>query len=321
MKKVFLLWIAILWLNTTHGQTGPGTFLKPVKDQCLCYIELNGQTGMVFSLRQWGNHRIHTSIIFADTLLQQPDTSGYVYAGKHTRLQKEGDKLFLILPGGARRQFFRLEIDTLKNGQWANRNINKGYWYNRFSEIHDPYKTTLPWSYRDIYKALYSWDSFSNTHIYYKDFQTFADNRLIQIRDSVVAEATKRTRFTRSVIDSLATLPMEELKDKFLQLYEYENKDYFEAAAKAVCAHNPEIYLKLAQELPALKKPLFWAVYDEKETVKNLKKQSANSPVTKEFLRRRTAAKIGNVTAVIYGVTGLLVYPALLGWGIYALVK
>jgi hypothetical protein len=99
MKKLFLVLVVIFDLTDVHGQNDlDKPFLASVKSKNLLYIHLEGKSGTVFKLgSRKGGHLLGYSMIFIDTIFKQLDTSAFYYSGKKTRLQKEKDKMYLII--------------------------------------------------------------------------------------------------------------------------------------------------------------------------------------------------------------------------------
>jgi hypothetical protein len=280
-------------------------FLSAVSKKYLMYTELHGGRGTVFHLGWWldkgGSGK---TTIYVDTITRQPGTGGVLFSGKKTTLRQEGDKLYIIAP--INKKIKKIEIGAVSNTDAAYTDINNAYWWHHFNGLVDSIHSRFPMYGYSFRNGFGYWNSFQNKTSYYKDFQVYADAKIKLIYDSIAAVQTPYTSLTDSIIKSMAGIDYSSLKASLDKLPVRDSPEsvYFSAIVKSVCLTRPELFFKLAEDMPDKKNLLFdVAVYD-KEISDKLVMVETSSPAKKEFLKARKDEKSTTRKSIFAAIAG-----------------
>ena len=322
VKKSAFLLLFLTQLKIVQGQDSAGRVLLSAGKQ-LFYVELNGEQGTLFSLGRWLDIAGRGySIIYTDTITKQAGTSEFLFAGDKTTIQQAGNKLYLVAP--QRKGTKKMEIDTTTNTILINTNINNAYWWDNFLKLCNDINSTFKMHHYSFHNGFALWKSFDNKSIYYKDFRVFADNRIKMLKDSIVAAQTPYVLLTNEIIKNIATIDYASLKDSVSKLSEIVSKlsagnvyksAYFGTVINSICNNRPELFFKLAEDMPGKREMLFDAVSD-KETLKKLEATATNSAVKKEFFKAKKRDKAFTVKMIGAAAAG----AAVLGTCLYVLL-
>jgi hypothetical protein len=290
MKKVLFTCTAILVFITVYAQNDSGnSFFTSTGKQYLFYIDKQEDSATVFRLgymldKAGSGYYIN----FTDSMTRQAGGDGYNYTGKKTRLENEKDKLYLVFQDVFKHQAKRVELKTIAADKKIYTTINNGYWWRSFISLTEDLNTKFAWNHYSFRNGFPLWDSFVNKESHYKDFILFTDEKIRKLRDSITAAETVRTGITHNIIDNISTIPYEALKESLSKLpYVYDGSAYFRTVIEAVCINRPEVFFRLAEELPDLKTPMFSVAGFNRKAVKKLKATETTSPLKKEFFKRK----------------------------------
>lgn len=295
MKKVietcrqflrFLLVLICLSAAPAYAQKSKlNKFLTASNSQYTFFIDLNDGSGIVFVLEKWidksfGGYRL----ISSDTLQREQASSAYLYAGKSAKMQKEGGRPQLIFNGDTSKSE-KLKLDTAYIRGDVLSKINNAYWWSGVFKFTEDINKKFPLHDYSFRNGLAIWDGFRNKETDYNAFKTFADQKIISIRDSVERDQVAHTKITEDIVAHISTMSYETLKAYVQKLpIEYET-EYFAVVVNAICMNRPEFFFRLADELPMKKQPLFDAVDTNRTTLKKLSDVPINSPSKNEFFR------------------------------------
>ncbi|MNV35102.1 hypothetical protein D3C71_1265380 [compost metagenome] len=221
-------------------------------------------------------------------------------------------------------QFYAVSYDykyfrvlKLKNGKAKDRNtyiarrltdpgkvyeaVNREYWYDIYERTSDEVSQDFPlfFDYRYCYKYN-SWSALSFKQVNPEEFETLANARNLQLKDSLI----KTNQYCQNLLDSvkvkMTSLNLEEWKSAYTSfpLTDYAYSEYAQEAINVVAEQRPDLFLKLAETLPTEKEDLFRNVYS-KEAKKALKNYETDAPIKKEYFKykRRTSFKTGMIIA------------------------
>ena len=308
--KVAVL-ICAFFLQATASCAQPASiWLSPVKKRYDYQVELNDKTGVVFGINYWMDKAgSGYTIGLTDTIARKSGTNGD-YKGKNVSLENAQGKIFLIVNGG--RKPIRIEMDTSGNTNAARIRINNGYWWKSFIQLSDRVNNEFPLYHYSFRIGFDMWDSFKNKDAPYSDFFLFADEKIKRLSDSVRAIQIPYVLLTERLIDRASTIEYAALKDSLLLLptvpignYDESSVNYFRRVIQAVGLTRPELFFKLAEDMPDKKDMIFSAATfgpDNKELIETLKSAKTNSPAKSEFFKERSRDKRTAVAAMtIYG--------------------
>jgi len=292
MKKLLFTCTAILGFISVHAQNDAGnSFFTSTGKRYLFYIDKHEDSAIVFRLgyildKAGSGYYIN----FTDSMTRQAGSDDYNYTGKKTKLENEKDKQYLVFQDVFKHQAKRVELKTIAADKKIYSAINNGYWWRSFISLTEDLNTAFSWNHYSFRNGFPLWDSFDNKEIHYKDFILFTDKKINMLRDSISAAETVRTGLTKNIIDNISTIPYSTLKESLLKLpYVYDGSAYFRTVIEALCINRPEVFFRLAEELPDLKAHMFSAAGFNRKAVKKLKATETTSPLKKEFLKSRKA--------------------------------
>lgn len=282
MKSWMLLLPAVHALLPAGAQNAAETYLlAPVhKPYHYRYVEVAGASATVFHLGAWVDKGGSGFRLYAmDAIAHRPDPGGAA------TVVQEGERVYLNYRESGK--WKRLRMDTTVNEKEVYRKINNGYWWSRFPALAAEIGPLFPWIYFTWRNGFALWDSLPAKDLYYKDFQPYADRRLKEIRDSIIATQTPPTRLTQYLIQNIPAMEYAAIRDSFLLLppYDYGRSRYMETVADQICLHRPELFFRLAEDLPYRRHELFSAVTKIGQTIKNLRAVQTGSPLKKQFLQ------------------------------------
>ncbi|MEI9808740.1 MAG: hypothetical protein WDO16_13265 [Bacteroidota bacterium] len=239
-----------------------------------------------------------------------------MFTGDKATIREAGNKLYLVAQH--RKGTKKMEIDTVSNPDLANTHINNAYWWDKFFGLCKEINATFTLHHYSFRNGIALWDSFDNKGIYYKDFKLYADSRIQTIRDSIIAAQTPYVALANELTANMATIDYASLKERLPNLItENSNRtEYFATVVHSICNNRPELFFKLAEDLPGKKEMLFDAV-DDKETIKKLKAIESDSPAKKDFLKAKKKDKAFRTKMI----TNVALGAAVLGAGIFFLVR
>jgi hypothetical protein len=319
MKKISFIFLFLINLNIVQGQhDSDKTMLASTDKNRIFYIELNEQSGIVYQLGRWidpaGNAY---SIINTDTIESATGKGGLLFSGKKTAIRKLKDKLY-VMSVTHKDRIKMTRIDTIGNTHPVTAKINNAYWWTNFLKMNDSLNarfTSFHYSFRNGFGI---WNSFDNKQIPFREFRIYADNKLKQIRDSIATVHTPYDVLTNETVNIISTIDYALLKEKVAKLVieDASARGYLYKIINSVCINRPELFFKLADDMPDRRQELF-DVVDGKVSINNLKAVETSSPSKKEFLRQKKIDRrmtIGMIGAAVAGA-------ALLAFGMIALIK
>jgi hypothetical protein len=291
MKKNLYILISILCLTSARGQDRSADhLLSSVGSRNLTYIEIDKSAGIVFKLGSWidkagGGY----SIIVVDTIEKQTDIAGYLFEGQNTRVWEEHGNWYLKFRGDKGIPGKKIELTITEIGKDLNVKMNNAYWWTSFFQLSRNLHSRFTWGHYGFRNGFKYWDQFDAKEIPYKDFRKFADEKIRAIKDSVTMVETARTRLAKNIISSISKIQYSALKDSVAKLpVRYDGSAYSRIVVREICDKRPEVFFKLADDLPDFKRQLF-SVFD-KQTIRTLKAVDTTSPSKEEFLKEKRHA-------------------------------
>ncbi|HYE55119.1 MAG TPA: hypothetical protein VD996_09760 [Chitinophagaceae bacterium] len=273
MRK-FICFLMCMAVIAANGQTADcNHFLGPVKNRRMVYAALDGDSATIFRLGMWLDKRgtgysIDTSLRIAVSQIERSEGKLYVdVPGKASKMQK-------------------VQLDSARAGD-VNGLINNACWWDNFLKLTAEIKPQLKYYHFSFREGFGYWEKLSNTTDCYKDFKVFAGNRIRQIRDSLLTEELAYARIADHIINNMATIDYQEVKDSIVKLPTDSYPHYhLRAVVNEITRTRPEFFFKLADDLPELKGTLF-AVGDwTRQAIKNLRGVDTASPSKKHFFRK-----------------------------------
>lgn len=316
-RSLFILLLLIQFTNILAQNNNEGVFLSSTGKTQLTYVELTAQAGTVFKLGRWiDKGGSGYSMLTVDTILLHPGAPIFLLTGKTTTLQQTGNKLYLNLQD--RKRTKTIEMDTSSNIDEINSNLNNAYWWTNFLKMQDSINSTFKLQHYSFRNGFGIWESFANKTIYYKTFSTHADTRIKVIRDSITSIHTPYASLTNEVIKNIGAINYLSLKDSVAKLLMDSSSTggYFGAIINSVSNNRPELFFKLADDMPDRKEMLFSAV-NGRSTFAKLKAVETNTPAKKEFIKVKRKDRGFTFKAIGIAIVG----AALLGFSVYALAK
>lgn len=290
MKKILFTCTSILGFITADAQDDSGnSFLTSTGKRYLFYIDKHEDSATVFRLgymldKAGSGYYIN----FTDSMIRQAEGDDYNYKGEKSSLENKQDKLYLVFQDVFKHQAKRVELKTIAADKKIYSTINNGYWWRSFISLTEDLNTKFAWNHYSFRNGFPLWDSFDNKEIHYKDFILFTDEKINMLRDSISAAETVRTGLTKNIIDNISAIPYSALKESLSKLpYIYDGSAYFRKVIETVCINRPEVFFRLAEELPDLKMPMFSVAGFNRKAVKKLKATETTSPLKKEFFKRK----------------------------------
>ncbi|MDJ1468134.1 hypothetical protein QNI19_16275 [Cytophagaceae bacterium DM2B3-1] len=309
MKNIVFIWAISFCLVTVYGQgNSKKLFLSSTKKTHTVFIEINDQSAYLFRLGYWNKPMGSSySLIQTDTLSRQRSTDTYLFIGTNTKIQKDQNKLYVLLSDTPDKKVLKIEIDTVTNETEINQYINNGYWHTNFSTLSVEVNAMYPIDHYSFYEGYRYWDRFTNTQDYYQDFRVFADNRLKIIRDSVIEAKSSRSQLTQHTVNNISTISYTELKNNLIELSDDSERRYFSAIVHAVCMQRTDLLFKLADDNPSLKEKLLYSIQG-KEAIQKIRATETNSTFKREVIkdRRQTTAMLIKI-GTLYAALGVLV--------------
>jgi hypothetical protein len=321
MQKIILIFVFLFFLPLVKSQNlSERCFLSTANNKDLFYIELLGNRGIVFRLGKWMDKGgSGYSIIYSDTIVKNSDSKDFIFSGNKSKIECIQNKLYLIDQESVHRNHNRFEIDTVANIDLFNSTLNNAYWWDNFFTLNKEINSTFMWQHYSFRNGFGLWESFDNKGVYYKNFETYADSLIKELRDSISTIHKAFTELTNELLSGIFTIEYVELKQKLLILpAEYKSQSwYFGTVINAICMNRPELFFALADDLPDKKEYIF-SLVDSKESIKKLKKVNTDSSSEKAFSREKRKDKS-------FAIIGITAYTAFLVafWGgiVYLLVK
>ena len=280
MVRFVLLWTTYLFITTAYGQNDTAiTYFSAKNGKILCLIE--GKSGTMFQLgSRAGGHLSGYSLVFTDTLQIQTDTSTAYYSGKKIWIEKKKTKMYLFY------KHKKYRIKKIENIKEINYNINSAYWWSSFAKMYSDISHKCPWTDFSWTDSEIFWESFNNKNSSYKVFIPFAKIQIEKVRDSILNIEIPRTELTKKLINNISSIDYSELKESLLKLPTDYSK-YFGTVIRVICDQSPELFFKLAEDLPQKRDYIFRMPYRNSETMKRLKSVQTDSPVKKEFFQEK----------------------------------
>lgn len=319
-KKIIFVWSFLFSLCRANAENDSGSvFLSALKHRSMHYVELGEKSGIVFQLHRLGGPFLGYRLSFTDTIFRQADSSAYLFAGKRTAIQMANDRMYLVIRDTVRNKIKRIQVDTSGYSAEANAKINNAYWWTNFFRLLNDFRAGFILPDFGYWEGDGLWESFGEKRdTYFRYFIPVANARIQALRDSFTAQEKPNTRITRYLIDNIASLDYNTLKDSLTKLpseYPYKS-EYFNAVIDSVCARRPDLFFRLAEDLPDQRDVIFASADNRREIRKKLKEVAPDSPLKKEFLKGKRREKFYNIA----GTTGILLVDALIIYGLVILI-
>jgi hypothetical protein len=319
MKKILFIFLFLINLNIVQGQHDSGkTVLTSIGKNRVFYIELNEQSGTVYQLGRWVDPAGSAySITNTVTIENATGKGGLLFNGKNIAIRRLQNNLYII--STTRKGRIKMtEIDTVSNEHPVNEKINNAYWWTNFLKMDDSLNkrfTSYHYSFRNGFGL---WNSFKNKEIPFQEFRVYADNKLKEIRDSIVTAHTPYVALADETVNTISTINYSLLKENVAKFAtdDASARGYLYKIVNSVCINRPELFFKLADDMPEKRQKLF-DVVDGKASVSQLKAIETDSPSKKEFFKQKKSDKrmtIGMIGAAVAGA-------ALLAFSLIVLIK
>jgi hypothetical protein len=286
-KCLLLLVGTTIFLTSTHAQKNKLTkFLSANNSKYGFFIDLKDSEGIVFVLQKWmdkglGGYTLSSS----DTLQRQPANEAYLYVGKTIKIQQEGNRPQLFFSENNMKPE-KLSVDTAYIRGDVLFKINNAYWWRSFFNLSDEINKRFTMHHYSFRNGLTLWETFKNKEADYNAFKKIADQKINSIHDSLVVRETSHSKITEDVLTNISTISYQTLKDHVEKLPIGYETDYFSIVIKSVCMNRPELFFKLADDLPKKKQQLFDAVDTNRTILKKLGDVQTDSPSKNEFFRK-----------------------------------
>ena len=195
--------------------------------------------------------------------------------------------------------------------------INHAYWDKLYEEtLVETANTYMFFEYDYYHREGDLWESIPFKYVESKTFEKLANERNQQLKDSLALTNQQLISLNDSIEKNMTTLTLEELKSNFLgrPLRQFSYSTYQNEMLESVAEKRPDLFLDLAEALPAEKEYIFDLVLFG-STAKSLKKFETDSPVKKEFLkyRRRERTKVGLIMTGIVSLQAAVIGGAITG--------
>ncbi|MEO8404275.1 MAG: hypothetical protein ABI480_06760 [Chitinophagaceae bacterium] len=319
MKKVLFIFLFLINLNIVQGQyDSDRTILTSIDKKRTFYIDLNEQSGTVYQLGRWIDPAGSAwSIIHTDTIESATGKGGLLFSGKKTAIRKLEGKLY-VMSVTHKGRVKMTRIDTIGNTHPVTAKINNAYWWTNFLKMSDSLNARFTSFHYTFRYGFGLWNSFHNKEIPFREFRIYADNKLKQIRDSIATVHTPYDALTNETVNTISTIDYSLLKENVAKLAtdDLSKRGYLFKIINSICINRPELFFKLADDMPDKRQNLFYAV-DGKTSINNLKAVETSSPSKKEFFRQKKIDRrmtIGMIGAAVAGA-------ALLAFSMIVLIK
>ncbi len=265
--------------------------LIPVKKKYGVFVSVHHDTAIVFKLNSIIDKAgFGYKLNLVDTAVKHSQAADGKYEGHFTTLTKEQDGIFVTVQENKNTKPQKIELQITNDDnkiKEVNNVINNGYWWTSFLEFSKEIQPQLPWYIFSWRYGFRFWELLPNRDIGYKEFKEFADNRLKEFGDSLVSAEFANARNTKHIIDNLANIDYETVRDLVSKLpaLTYQQR-YLSAVTNQVCVKRPELFFRLADDLPTKKQEMFYAVDRNKETMTKLRAVETDSASKKEFFKK-----------------------------------
>jgi len=310
MKYLLSITSFLFNLSIVHGQSDKGRVLLETKSKShLYYIELSNSYGKVYEMgRYLDKAGSGYSIRKTDTLVRQPDG---VYLGNYNKVIEDNKRVYLIAQNKKTKTFI---LDTPANVTNVHTNLNNAYYLDNFFSMCDELNKTYPLNHYSFRNGFYTWKELQNKESDHFQFETFANTRLKNIKDSISYKQNQYVALTNSLIQNIKTIDYNFLKDSLAKLpADFRSTSwYYGTVINEVSKQKPEYFFGLAEDFPNNRDVIFMAVEDNKQVIQNLKKVETHREIKKEFFKDRKFEKmmpykiVGTYTIVIGLITLLI---------------
>ncbi len=323
MKKktniaIFILIILIPAFSIAQNESEKKMFHAKYKYKEF-YFEINEKSGNLIAIYTQVGKRYYYFTEFLDTLVVQKQGQENLFSGKQSKIQIKKNKAYLFLNEKPNKKPKKYVLDTVGNLKAAYININRGILFKASIKLSKELNKEFPLQYFSYWNGFSIWDNIKNKDIYYKDFPPFAERLLAEIKDSLLRINEPYVKLTNELLDNISTINYSELKTGLLKLpmgYS-SNSNYFRTVVYSTFNKRPELFFKLAEDLPDKKDFIYYCV-DDWKTIKKLKTIQTNSSLQKEFIKMKRKEKI---VGILFA-TGYITYClAFYGGIIYLIVK
>jgi hypothetical protein len=286
------------------AQDGSGkAFLQTNNKMHLYYVSMDNSAAIVYEMGKYMDKAgMGYSIIKTDTLARQPDGT---YSGNGSRITRENNRLYLITQLKKTR---KLPIDTVRSLAVFNNNLNNAYYLDSYFRMSRELNQSYPLNHHSFRNGYRTWNELLNKETDHLQFREFADNHIMNTRDSIGQLQDRYTALTNYIVQNISTLDYTTLKDSLVKLpaeYAYQSS-YYRTVINAAATQKPEFFFRLAEEFPANRQLIFSSVENDKELFSRMKAVEGHDKIKKEFFRERKYEK-----SIPYKVIGA--YAALAG--------
>jgi hypothetical protein len=259
-------------------------FLTSVRKTHGVFIELSRDAGTVFTMGYMidkaGTGYVLDSVY---TITPQPGTSSYYYADQRPALESKEGRQYVSFPG-YKSKIKHSEVKTVDDLKDLNYKLNNGYWWKQFLKLSNEMNARYKWFHYTFRAGFPLWKSFTNQDIYYRDFMVFADNKIKILRDSIIKAQLISSGTTEFLITNIPTIEYTVLKDSLFTLPDAYDHKYFGQVVNEICLKRPELFFRLADDIPDKRSALF-GVFIDKEARRKLKQVQTDSPSKKFYFK------------------------------------
>jgi hypothetical protein len=275
-----------------------------------CYVELNGPEGMVYPMNRSYHPRASGYYMRKiDTLQKQPDGS---YTGGDSRIVRKDDKLYLINRSGKKRKF---QLSAVQDTLLANEKMNNAYYQRQFVSMSREIKEAYPLSNHSFMDAFSTWTVLMEKQMHHRQFSVWADKRIKEIKDSIIASQDQYTRLTNYITQNIRGITYTALKDSLVQL-PTNYTGYLGAVMDTIAMQQPEYFFRLAEDLPDNRSSIFSSGIYSRRVYTAVKDVKGHDKIKQEFLKERKESRKMTFTSV--GI--VLIELGLITWGLIALI-
>jgi hypothetical protein len=233
------------------------------------------------------------AILLTDTLLRESDSE---FKGKFYTLFNT-DINYTLLTDKSK----KLELENEKDISKVNFELNNAYYLRSYFDLSDKINSEFPlyhYSFRNGYLA---WKDIVNKIEKHQNFIENTDIEIKKVYDRIFKEQTILTNTTNFITENAKQADYLILKDslKTLPIDYRPQSGYFDKSVYQMAKSKPENFYKLLQDFPASKTHIYFAVYDDKELIKQLKQVDGYDVLKKEFVK-----EYRNNKTMIYKVIG-----------------
>lgn len=284
MKRI-LTGICLLFSIIASAQNNFSKGIYEFKNKLhLYYVDTRGEQVFVYGMGGYYDKAgSGYAISWTDTLTKQADVR---YQGRKSWMVVENDKLYLVVTGKKEKKRLLTAVPDLAR---AYTNLNNAHYLRHYFKLSDELNKKYKLNHHSFRNAYFTWDSLANKDMEYLAFRRFADERLQRIMDSISREQDRYVATSNYIIENLSTLKYDRLKDSLLTLpvdYMPESA-YHGTVICAIAKQQPHYFFKLAEEFPAWRTLMYFAVDRDKDAMATLRSVEGYAEMKRAVLGRK----------------------------------